>query len=281
MRARWLSLLLTAGLVLTACGPQSGAGAKMSPEEVVASAVRSTLDQGSAHVVIDARARLPESVAKKPFVVQGEGDFDFANRQGRATFELSHVPRFVGPEDVSGEVRFDRSAVYLKSDLIEMFVLLTGPNWVKVTRDALEDLLPGGPGEHEPSRVLSYLMGIVEVTESGKGEVGGVPTTRYDVTIDYERARRTAPESLRPAVDSIVKRLGDTDSPGEVWVDDEGLLRKVALGLTFDGSAVQGFMGGEARGEVTLTFGDFGLDVDVQPPPADRVTDLGRLLSRD
>jgi hypothetical protein len=64
--------------------------------------------------------------------------------------------------------------------------------------------------------------------------------------------------------------------PTEVWIDEEGLARRMEL--TYKGMR---FAPGE-EGDMTMTMElfDFGVEVDIQPPPANNVTDLQDLLGQ-
>jgi hypothetical protein len=63
--------------------------------------------------------------------------------------------------------------------------------------------------------------------------------------------------------------------PKEVWVDDDGLVRRMKL--AYDDMR---FAAGQ-RGDMAMTMElyDFGVDADVEPPPARQVVDIEQLMN--
>ena len=55
--------------------------------------------------------------------------------------------------------------------------------------------------------------------------------------------------------------------PFEVFVDDDGLLRRLTMDMSMQ------VMGQPMSTKVSMDYFDFGVDVDVQAPPAGDVTD--------
>lgn len=107
----------------------------------------------------------------------------------------------------------------------------------------------------DPSRALELLTEAgAEVVEDGEEDVRGTPTTRYRIVLDGEQASEHG--------------FGADEVAGRAWVGDDGLLRRVEL-------AYAGPMG---AAEVTTDLFDFGVEVDVEAPPADDVTRVDDLL---
>jgi hypothetical protein len=110
--------------------------------------------------------------------------------------------------------------------------------------------LPGdeGPFDGEaisPEPLLDLLRGASRETERiGEEVVRDADTVRYRLTVECEEAELTCPP-------------GET-APVDVWIDDEGLVRRIEL----------------EDGDITaaLEFYDFGAAFDIEPPPADQVT---------
>jgi len=102
------------------------------------------------------------------------------------------------------------------------------------------------PHDLAPTTVLSTLRAAsVDTERVGDDTVRGTETVRYRMTVRCDEA--------------------DLDCPGEtadadVWLDDDGRVRRVLLE--------------DAGVEVTAEFFDFGVDVDVQGPPAEDTGDL-------
>jgi hypothetical protein len=79
--------------------------------------------------------------------------------------------------------------------------------------------------------VRGVLTGSVE--RDGSEDVEGVPTTRYKVNIDLEKAFGDAPDDLREAFEAtrVVTGMKRLVHPGRVWLDDDGLPRRVEIRL--------------------------------------------------
>lgn len=98
-----------------------------------------------------------------------------------------------------------------------------------------------------PDSFLGVLRSASRTTERvGEHDVRGKPTVRYALAVDCERAEILNCEGTA-AVD--------------VWIDDQGLVRRIRHN---DDSDV-----------VILEFYDFGLPVEIDPPPADQVVEGG------
>jgi hypothetical protein len=152
--------------------------------------------------------------------------------------------------------------------------------WVKVDL-AASGLHGGADGaqlrqfqQADPTQFLAYLRGVSDEVETlGREAVRGVGTTHYRATVDLERASREAgaftdPERFR----QLVEQLGTSTVDLDVWVDDEGRVRRQRFEqpLPEPPGATVG---------VTLELFDYGAPVEVSAPPADQVTDLTELLS--
>lgn len=206
--------------------------------------------------------------------IKAQGTFDYGTHQGRVTTQLP--PSFpAGGEDV--EVVLDRSAIYVRlpGSFGGFLQLPEGKQWVKANvgeHDRAEDGVFGSLfSGADPTSALDRLRQEgATVEQVGREEVRGVPTTRYRFHLDEAPAASDGHHGLA----------------GEVWVDDEGRLRRVttaAPAATGDEPAGAAQPGGEAQapflGDVTTTtdFFDFGAAVDVAPPPAEQVADVSQL----
>jgi hypothetical protein len=137
----------------------------------------------------------------------------------------------------------------------------------------------------DPGQFLDYLYGVADsVQEVGREEVRGVDTTHYFASIDLTRAAES--ESVPPEVrDELLQQIASLGLalppiPADVWVDDEGRVRKFEMLMDF-GDFLGGF-GGEGAPAmniiVTVELYDFGVDADVEPPPADEIIPFDQAL---
>jgi hypothetical protein len=104
--------------------------------------------------------------------------------------------------------------------------------------------------ELSPERLLSMLRGAsVETERVGEEAVRGAPAVRYRLRVSCEEAELT-------------DCSGET-APVEVWIGEDDVVRRIWL-------EDAGFNG-------TIEFFDFGVAVDMQPPPANQVEDVDEL----
>jgi hypothetical protein len=110
----------------------------------------------------------------------------------------------------------------------------------------------------------------VGLSPDGLGPAGGgqrsvtdaldaTATTHYVATVDAEKVRRALPGGAGG--------LGGSTVPVDVWVDADGLVRRVHVSA--------GAAGGRGGMEAQLDITDLGVPVDVTAPPADQVLQLG------
>ena len=249
-----------------------------SPSETVDAAVRKTIQEGSAHVVITGTT----TGGDQSITITGEGDFDYARLQGRASFDFSELPGTTGAplgEQGRGELVFDGSTYYMNLPFLsQLSPQLEG--WVKFDTDELSGSAGqlGRLGQNDPSQVLSYLNGATDVTESGEEDIDGFPTSRYDLTIDYREAKEEAPAKLERAYDTIIEELGIERAPGSVWIDDNDFVRRMSYEWTIALDASAGDGEGETTQNVELEFSEFGEDANIELPPADETVDFNELL---
>lgn len=124
-----------------------------------------------------------------------------------------------------------------------------GDRWLKSPDEdvnALQDFF-------SPERLLTLLRAASRQTERiGEEEVRGEPTVRYRLTVNCSEAE-------------LISCPGKT-TPVDVWIDGDGLVRRIFV----EDGGVAG----------TIEFFDFGLEVDIEPPPADQVADIDELAPK-
>ena len=98
------------------------------------------------------------------------------------------------------------------------------------------------------------------------------------MTLDLTKAADQVPASIRQSYEQSVKQLGATTIPADVWVDGDGLVRKIAFSFSTPKTRTGGIPGGghnHHRDDRVLRLRS---DVDVTPPPASETTDLTKLM---
>ena len=134
------------------------------------------------------------------------------------------------------------------------------------------ELSGGAPSD--PAAQLGYLKGVSDaVEEAGKGKVRSVPTTRYRATIDLEKAAEAEEGAAREATRKMAEQLGARELPVEVWLDEDGRVRRYRMTMPV-AKAPQGGPSMEGRVTVVQELWDFGVPVRVEPPPPGQTEDM-------
>ena len=89
-------------------------------------------------------------------------------------------------------------------------------------------------------QALDYLRATGSVEEVGTEEIGGVETTHYQGSIMLDSVVEQVPadqqEAVRKAIEKLKKQTGLTEIPVDVWVDGDGLLRRMSLDVHRQGA---------------------------------------------
>jgi hypothetical protein len=114
----------------------------------------------------------------------------------------------------------------------------------------------------DPARLLRFLRSASDgIRTVGAEDVRGAPTTRLEGTFVFQKVVDNAPTDERAELQDLLEFLREDESttiPFELWVDGDGVARRVRLEL------------GEGT-SITTEYYDFGVPVHVTPPPADRI----------
>jgi hypothetical protein len=230
---RALALLALLAALVAGCGAKE----TVAVEEITAAAQR-TVETGSS------RVELTGGDGADSFTVSGVVDYE----EGEAQLILS---RTSGGETEEGELRIVDETFFVRTPE-GLGGLLTDKPWLALTlpdgrRGSLQAL--GFPFPTvDPDELIRMLEDVAgEVTRLGDEDVRGVSAEGYRVELDLARLGR-----------------GEETLPVELWVDDDGRVRRVTL--EHDGQ------------EATADFYDFGADADVQAPPPGEVGDLSSLM---
>lgn len=289
-RTRLAALVLAAfaALVLAACGGGGGGGGgetttagtqQASGGGVLVAAATRAADAGSSRVNFTVTTDVPGQDA--PLVFAGEGEFDYAAQKGKLTYDLSDLFAAVGQDLGSepAEVILDGTAFYMK--LPALTGLLPGAkDWIKfdlATLSQQQGFDFGQLQQGDPSALLEFLQATGDVEEVGTEQLDGVDTTHYRAMVDVSKALEQAPAQTKEQVQATLDQLeaaGLSELPIDVWVDGEGLPRKVEYDLKVN------VEGQEVQTVLAMTFTDYGIEVVVTPPPADQVTDYAELLAQ-
>ena len=269
---RWSGIAAGALVVaLAACGSQAKTvevRKAVSPQKAVLASVRATTAAKSARVSLHVST---DATGAEGFALTADGVADFTTGDGALTMQFTGAAAKL----LSGgiEVRTVDGAAYVKMPE-SLGAVLGGGKWLKTPDLGANSVVPG-LGQSDPTQFLAYLETVSSnVTKVGPDTIRGVETTHYKATLDLGKAvdRAKVPASLRDDLRKLLTKGDGTASaiPVDVWVDADGLARRVKMQLdlsAFGGSGL-GASGGASTISMSMDLYDFGVPVHVEAPPA-------------
>ncbi len=276
---RKLAPALVASLLLLGACAKEADGTQVLTGDAAVVALRAAPDAaaeaGSAHFEMTMSIQTPEGA----FDVVATGGYSGT----RATMEMDLGAAFADMAEASGEsvpagfdepltMVFDGTAMYMRFPMLDA---LTGTSkWLSMDLEELGaagDQLGFGAGSGNPAQLLEALRGVADdIEELGQQDIRGVPTSGYKVTVDLARALEQATEGARELLEPALEQLGDAQMPVEVWIDADGLPRRVVTDMS-DLMAAAG--AGLGAASATMEFFDYGTPVEVQvPDPSETVS---------
>jgi len=249
---RVLALLLLV-LPLAACGGTSD----VTSLDPVAQAADKTTNVSGAHFLMSAR------IGDKSETIAFSGPGEIADHGKKLHVQLS-LPASVLGTGGTGNAKFELvgadNAYYLRGGPFEQ---VAPGKWVKVkSTDPSFNL-----GQNDPSQMLQYLRATSNVDEVGSDAVRGVDTKHYAARLQLDKvADRVSPEAAR-ALKQATKTLGTKEIPMDVWVDGDGLVRRIKMDWHPKGATFV----------MSLDLFDFG-DVTIDTPKDSDTVDLSNML---
>jgi hypothetical protein len=275
-------------LVATACATEADdAAVEVRTGPAAAVALRSAPEAAAEAGTAAFEMVMEMAVAGERFEIVATGAYDAVNE--RMSLEMDMGAMFEELAAASGEtipdgleepmqMVVDGTTIYMRAP---MFAVLGGPTgWLSMTPEDLgttSDALGVGAGAYDPSAILETLRGVSGEPEVvGTEVVRGVETTHYVANMDLAAALASAPEDQRELLEAQLEQLGQGTIPVDVWVDADGLPRRMAM----DMGGLLSSMGsdGEASAVMTMEFFDYGEPVDIQVPSPDEVSSFSDLL---
>ena len=208
---------------------------------------------------------------------------------------MSEVAESVGepmpPEmagmDLTMEMAGDADAFYLRAPMMATLgggtgvagdLAAIGDGWGFVDMAALGEHVPGdvasalGAQSVDPQAVVAVVQGVDDVEEIGRAEVRGVAVQGLAAEVsmgELMEASGQDPEAIAAAGGEAVF---DMPATIEVWVDDDGYLRRMTFG--YDLAEVVGAMGedpssfgmADMRFSYMMDMFDYGATVDFEAP---------------
>ena len=186
------------------------------------------------------------------------------------------------------EMRVAAKTAYMRFPEQLLAQVAPGKSWVEMDYEQMmRDQYGAGASEmqgaqQDPTRQLEYLRSVSDsVEEVGKEEVRDVPTTRYRAIVDLEKAVPDDPQA-REAYEKMVEQTGQTRIPVHVWLDGEDRVRRYEM--TMDVPVPTGTASSDATDKaqttMTIEYFDFGVPVNVTPPPPEETIPYEELMAR-
>jgi hypothetical protein len=283
-RARVLLLLVLTTVVLAACssGDPTGPASPIEIDDVtdpiaaVLAASDAALGSGSMHMTFE----LVAAAMGQEIEASGESDVSFGDEpQQHTTFRYDSFPGM--PDDLEMELMTDGSMMYVRMPMLQDQGLPT--EWVSIDLSAsvpgYEDLVELGSGQNDPTDTLAFLQGAKDAEVVGSETVNGLETTHYRVTVDMAEAVTEVPEELRAEVKRSLAQyrqmFGSLIVPFDVWIDDDGLLRRMSYEMEGDGPEAGSF-----SMSMTMDVTEYGNDFALSLPAEEDVTDITALAGR-
>lgn len=264
-------LLAGAAVVVAGCGTvhaTSGGGLPAS----VAAAARGTAVR---------TARIAETTTMQmsgmSISYTATGEFDFGHARGmlgmQAPFGTTML--FLPPK------------TYVKVPAGAGSALPKGKTWVALDTNGLGGSAVPGLGTFGASSPAGLLTSLTTISGSvkklGSGSVRGVAVAGYRVIIDPRKAATAAKLNAaeRASYQQFLAGLGAGAISADVWVDGGNLVRRVTFSVRPPAALSAGLGGTGTATQVTEStdFYDFGVPVNVSPPPAAQVASMGQIIS--
>ncbi|MEU9898710.1 hypothetical protein ACIBCS_07980 [Streptomyces phaeochromogenes] len=254
----------TAGLVVCAAGC-SGPGAAAEDARAVEDPV-GILHRSAENLVragsSKARTSMEMATGGTRVTIRGEGVYDYEDQVGRLKVLLPQDPAGVDERRPITEL-LAPGALYMKN----RGAGVPADKWVRVDTATLSDgnLVTGGATD--PFAAAELLRGTRKATYVGRSSVAGTAVRHYRGTADLGVAARDASPGSRASLRAAAKGFATATVPFDVYLDDEGRIRKVRHRFSF----VNGQQKGTVAVSSTTLLYDFGAPVDVRLPDANDI----------
>lgn len=254
-----------------------------STEKAVEELLAFTVDPDAQH----ASARFSGAIAMSGnlegedvnFEMNLSGAYNLNTRSMEMTVDMSSMASMYGFSDPDGpeaelfgdifaeplQMKSIGDTAWMKWGLLDMFSGSEG-KWIETPAE--DENLSGGAVS--PAEILDLLRGASgEVTDLGTETIRGVETTHFQMVLDLEDYAQGLSVEEAAEVQAMAGEVGAM--PLDVWVDADGLLRR--LEMTMSADSISGAMGptDEFEGSMWYELYEYGSNIEITPPPADQV----------
>jgi len=269
--ARAVAAVAAVGLTVLTTGCSVDAEADNESAADSAAAVHRAADRLVREGSSQARTSMEMATGGTRVTIRGQGVYDYRASVGRLKVVL--------PQDPSGAEEHRPITELLAPGALYMKNRGAGvpaDKWVRVETASLSDgnLVTGGATD--PLAAAELLRGARRVTYVGKSEFAGVAVRHYRGIIDMTAAARAASPASRQSLAAAAKGFAKDQVPFDVYLDDQGRIRKVRHRFSFvnanvDAKGAAAAPGKSGKREVvdvastTLLYG-FGVPANIELP---------------
>ena len=234
-------------------GDAEDARAGAAPVDALHRAADALVSAGSSK----ARTSMEMATGGTRVTIRGEGVYDYTKQLGRMKVLLPQDPAGTSEHRPITEL-LAPGALFMKN----RGAGVPADKWVRVDTAGLADgnLVTGGATD--PFAAAELLRGARTATYVGRTEVAGTPVRHYRGTADLTVAARSASKGNRSALRAAAKGFATAEVPFDVYLDDQGRIRKVRHRFSFVNGQQKGTV---AVASTTLLY-DFGASADVRLP---------------
>ncbi|MEU5058468.1 MULTISPECIES: hypothetical protein [unclassified Streptomyces] len=254
------------GLMGLATGCSAAEADNESPAESAA-AVHDAADRLVREGSSKARTSMEMASGGTRVTIRGEGVYDYRAHVGQLKVVL--------PQDPSGAEEHRPITELLAPGALYMKNRGAGvpaDKWVRVDTATMSDgnLVTGGATD--PLAAAELLRGARKVTYMGESELDGTEVRHYRGTVDMAAAARAASPASRQSLTAAAKGFAKDQVPFDVYLDDEGRIRKVRHRFSFVNTKVTAAVKGKGgKREVvdvasTTLLDGFGISANIELP---------------
>ncbi|WP_327717942.1 hypothetical protein OG381_22830 [Streptomyces sp. NBC_00490] len=209
-----------------------------------------------------ARTSMEMATGGTRVTIRGEGIYDYRRRLGELKVLLPQDPAGTSEHRPITEL-LAPGALFMKN----RGAGVPSDKWVRVETASLSDgnLVTGGATD--PFAAAELLRGTRSAAYVGKTDVAGTEVRHYRGVADLTVAARDASAGNRSALGAAAKGFATDRVPFDVYLDDDGRIRKVRHRFSFVNGQREGTV---AVASTTLLY-DFGVAVDVRLPDDDDI----------
>jgi hypothetical protein len=288
--ALFVPLATVVAVALSSCGSGSTTTSTL-PGDPVSKAAAATMNLHGARVAVEMTMNI-DSVGQ-PIHITGSGAMDSGKHQAQLHLDMSDLANVPGGDQLGGgsalQIRelLDGFTLYMSAPFLTQN-LPGGKKWLKMDIEKIGKAAGFNlgafqqPGQGDPSQWIQFLRSSSDMKKVGTDTVRGVKTTHYKGVSNLDKLAESVPAADRKAAkatsEQLTKLTGITSIPVEAWIDSKGLVRRV--GMKLDYNKLPGSDQGMSV-DLTEDLYDFGVKVDVTPPPSDETYDITNLAAKN